>query len=141
MGEWVERGMAATRFLAAMMGAAALLATILAGVGLFAALASVVGERSREIAIRITLGARKQGVLGLVARRASALVIPGLDGGLLMAVALGGVLESFLFGVQPQSPPLLAMVTAGMLLIAAIAAYVPATRAASVDPARLLREE
>ena len=133
--------MAASRFLAAMMGAAALLATILAGVGLFAALASVVRERSREIAIRITLGARKQGVLGMVARRASALVIPGLVGGLLMALALGAVLESFLFGVEPQSPLLLAMVTAGMLLIAAIAAYLPATRAASVDPARLLREE
>ena len=101
----------------------------------------MVRERSREIAIRITLGARKQGVLGLVARRASALVIPGLVGGLLMALALGGLLESFLFGVQPQSPLLLAMVTVGMLVIAAIAAYLPATRAASVDPARLLREE
>lgn len=77
----------------------------------------------------------------LVARRASVLILPGLAGGLPLALALSGALESFLFGVEPQSPGVLAGVTGGLLLTAALAAYLPATRAASTDPARVLREE
>ena len=80
-------------------------------------------------------------LLGLVAQRASVLVLPGLAGGLLLALAVNGVLEGLLFGVEPQSPIVLAGVTGGLLFTATIAAYVPATRAASVDPASVLREE
>jgi ABC-type antimicrobial peptide transport system permease subunit len=59
----------------------------------------------------------------------------------MLALALGGVLEGFLFGVEPQSPLMLALVTGGLLLTASIAVYLPANRAVSVDPARVLREE
>jgi putative ABC transport system permease protein len=141
MDDWVSSSTAADRFLAALMSAAALIATLLAGIGLFAALAGVVRERRQEIAIRMTLGARQTGVLGLVARRASVLILPGLAGGLPLALALSGALEGFLFGVEPQSPGVLAGVTGGLLLTAALAAYLPAARAASTDPARVLREE
>ena len=69
------------------------------------------------------------------------LVIPGLLGGLMLALALGGALEGLLFGVEPQSVPILAMVASGLLATAGAAVLLPATRAASVDPARVLREE
>jgi predicted permease len=141
MHEWVARRMATARFLATLMGAAAALAVILAGVGLFAALASLVRERNREIAIRMALGARKQGVLHLVARKAAVLVGAGLAGGIALSLPLNGVLESFLFGVRPQSVAIVAAVTLGLLLTATLAAYLPAMWAASVDPAKVLKEE
>ena len=141
MEEWVAQRMAASRFLTVLMGAAAAMATLLAGVGLFAALASLVRERNHEIAIRITLGARKLGVLELVARKAAVLVAAGLFGGIVLSLPLNGLLESFLFGVRPQSAAVLGVVTLGLLMTATLAAYLPAIRAASVDPAKVLKEE
>lgn len=141
MGEWVAHRLAPIRFQAMLMSGVALMATILAGFGLFATLGSLVRERGREIAIRMSLGAHKNGVLRLVVRRASILVIPGLGGGLLLALALGGMMQSLLFGVEPQSPLVLSLVAGGLLLVATLAVYLPAKRAASVDPARVLRDD
>jgi putative ABC transport system permease protein len=110
MEDWVAQRMAASRFLTTLMVAAAAMATILAGVGLFASLASLVRERSREIAIRITLGARKRSVLYLVVRKAAVLVADGLFGGIVLSFPLNGMLAGFLFGVRPQSVAVLASV-------------------------------
>jgi len=141
MEDWVAQRMAASRFLTTLLGAAAAMATILAGVGLFASLASLVRGRNREIAIRITLGARKRGVLYLVARKAAVLVVAGLVGGIVLSFPLNDMLAGFLFGVRPQSVAVLALVTVGLLMTAALAASLPAMRAASVDPANVLKEE
>ncbi len=141
MLDWVGVVLAPARFQAMLMVTAALIATILAGVGLFAAIGSLVRERGREIAIRMTLGARKGEVLRLVIGKALTLVVPGMAGGLVLALMLGGVLKGLLFGVEPHSPVLLMSVAAGLLLIASAATGLPAARAASVDPARVLREE
>jgi putative ABC transport system permease protein len=141
MDGWVAQGIAVTRFQGALMGAAAGFATVLAGIGLFTALANVVRERRREIAIRVTLGAERTGVVGLVARKASILVLPSLGGGVLLALALGQVLEGFLFGVQGQNVAALSFVTLGLLATALLAAYLPTARAVAVDPAQVLREE
>jgi putative ABC transport system permease protein len=141
MEDWVAHGIAVTRFQAALMGAAAGFATILAGIGLFAALANVVRERRREIAIRVALGAEREGVIRLVVRKASLLVLPGLCGGLLLALALGAALEGFLFGVQGQNVAALSFVTLGLLATAFLAAYLPTARAVALDPAQVLREE
>ena len=68
-------------------------------------------------------------------------IVLGLFGGVALSLPLNGVLESLLFGVHPQSVAILALVTLGLLVTATLAAYLPAMRAASVDPAKVLKEE
>ena len=93
------------------------------------------------IAIRMTVGARKESVLQLVARKAAVLVVVGVAGGMVLSLPLNGLLESLLFGVRPQSAGVVGVVTLGLLVTATLAAYLPAVRAVSVDPAKVLREE
>ena len=141
MTEWTRRATADARFQAVMMAAAAVLAMILACVGLFAAVSSLVGERTREIAIRMAMGARGEKVLRLVLGQAGLIVSLGIGGGVLLALVLGRVLESFLFGVAPRDPLVFAVVALGFVLLAMVAAYLPARRAIVVDPALVLRED
>jgi len=141
MTDWAAYRLAPFRFLSAVMIGAALLAVILAAVGLFAALASLVGERRRDIAVRVALGSGRGGVARMVGRRAGSLLAPGVLGGLLLALGLGRLLRGFLFGVGSQDVPTLAGVTLGLLAVGALAAAVPTARALGVHPAEVLREE
>jgi putative ABC transport system permease protein len=141
MTDWAGHRLAPFRFMSAIMIGAALLALTLAAVGLFAALASLVGERRRDIAVRVALGSGKGGVARMVGLHAGSLLTPGVVGGLLLALGLGRLLRSFLFGVGAQDIPTLAGVTFALLAVGGLAAALPTARALGVEPAEVLREE
>jgi ABC-type antimicrobial peptide transport system permease subunit len=120
---------------------AAAMALLLACIGLYGLLAYTVAQRTREIGIRMALGAQKQQVLQRLLRDGLQLVGMGLAGGLICAFLLQRVFQSLLFGVEPTDP-LTFLLTALVLLVTGLAAcYLPAQRAASIDPVEALRYE
>jgi putative ABC transport system permease protein len=129
------------RLAAALMAILGLVALLLAAVGLHGVMAEHVAHRTREIGIRMALGARGVDVLRLVVGQAARLAGVGLGLGLLGAVALGRLMASALFGIVRPDPAGLAVVTAILASVAFAAAWVPARRATRVDPLRALREE
>jgi len=126
---------------AKLVGALSLLGVFLAAVGLYGVVAFVVQRRTREIGIRIALGARRNQVIGLVLLQALKLVGAGIFVGLAAALIATRLMASMLYGVKPYDPISFA---AGAFLVAAIAllaSYVPARRATKVDPMVALRYE
>jgi putative ABC transport system permease protein len=129
------------RFNLWLLGGFAALALALAGVGIHGVTSYAVARRTREIGVRMALGARAPDVLGLVLRQGLLLAVAGLAAGLAGALALRRLVASMLFGVTPSDPLTLAAVALVLLSVALIACYAPARRAASVDPAVALRCE
>jgi ABC-type antimicrobial peptide transport system permease subunit len=119
----------------------AVLALVLAGVGLYGVLGYTVSQRANEIGLRMALGAEPQTVVGAVVRSALATAGLGIGVGLIAAVVLTEALASFLYGVSPTDPATAIAVAGVLLLVAALAAFVPALRAASVNPLTALRAE
>ena len=117
------------------------LALGLAALGLYGVVACLVGETTRELGVRLALGARPASLVWHVERRCFALVGPGLALGLLAALLLGRLLEGLLYGISPHDPATLAGVTLLLVAAAAAAAYLPARRAGRLDPARVLRAD
>ena len=117
------------------------LALVLSSLGLYGVLSHIVGERARELGIRVALGARPRDLLGLVLGRGLRVVAAGIAIGVLVALALGKVTASLLFDVSPYDPWVLAESACVLLLAGALASYVPARRAAQVDPMEALRAE
>jgi predicted permease len=116
-------------------------AWLLGTVGLYGVLAYAVGHRTREIGIRLALGATRSSVSGLVVREASTLALLGILVGLACAVAVATFMRDLLFGTAPWDAPTLASVAAGLAVSALLACYLPARRAAAVDPVRALRAD
>ncbi|MFI5177791.1 MAG: ABC transporter permease [Vicinamibacterales bacterium] len=114
-------------------------ALLLAGVGLFGVLSQGVARRRREIGVRTALGAKPGDVALLILRQGLGVTAIGLLIGLGAALALGRLIGEFLFGVAPYDPISIALVTALLLAVAALACYVPARRAARLDPLKALR--
>ena len=145
MGEWVSTSMAGRRFYAWLIGGFAALALGLAAVGVYGVLAQSVGERTREIGLRVALGAAPGDVTGLVVRQGLRPAALGLGIGLALAVAvtsaLTKVLAPMLFAVRPTDVATYAAVVAVILAVALVAAWAPARRAARVDPMVALRSE
>jgi predicted permease len=135
-----DRSMARLSFTMLTLGVAAALALILGAVGIYGTLSYVVSQRTREIGIRMALGAEAARVRRMIVIQGSSVVLVGLIVGLLAAALLTGVLESLLFGIDSVDPATLAIVSALMLGVAVLAAYSPARRASVVDPVRALRE-
>jgi ABC-type antimicrobial peptide transport system permease subunit len=129
------------RFLIVLMGAFASVALLLAGAGLYGVLSYAVARRRGEIGVRIALGAGRKQVLGLVVRQAMQLVAAGLILGLAGAAAAGRLLGTVVYGIRPGDPVILAGACCVLVIAGIAAAYVPAARAASVDPAQALRSE
>jgi predicted permease len=123
----------------AVLGAFGIIAALLAALGLYGVMAYAVSQRTPEIGIRVALGASARDVRLLVVRRALALTVTGLGLGLLGAAAAARALTSFLVGVSPTSPAVLLSVAGMFTAVALLASWVPAQRAASVDPVRALR--
>lgn len=119
----------------------AVTAVILAALGIYGVLAHAVSQRTLEIGIRLALGARRGAVIAMVVRQAAVLASTGLVLGLLLALAASGTVKSLLFGVEATDGVTYAAVAFGLLVIALVASYVPARRAARIDPMRALRYE
>ncbi len=126
---------------AQMLAGLGLLATVLAALGLYGVIAYSVSRRIREIGIRIALGADRLGVIKLVVRRGMVLAAVGVGIGSLAAAALSGVLASVLYGVSALDPVSFAGAGAFLLFVAFLANWVPARRAARVDPLVALRSD
>ena len=116
-------------------------ALLLAVVGLYGIMAYTVSQRSKEIGVRMALGATRGSVLGLVFREGGPVVGVGLGIGLAGALALSRILESMLFGVGSRDPGVFAMVPVVLAVVASLAMLFPARRASRVDPVKTLGEE
>ena len=126
---------------ATLLGAFALLALLLSAVGIYGVVGHSVGQRTREIGIRMALGADRGDVVAMVARGVLAPVAIGVAAGLGGALLLSGTVRSFLYGVSPADPMAFVLVIAVLAAIAALAAWLPARRAARVDPVRALGQD
>jgi putative ABC transport system permease protein len=129
------------RFLTLLLGLFGGLALVLAALGTYGILSYLVSERRQEIGIRLTLGASRGQVLGMVLGRGAKLAGAGLALGIAGAVYLTRLMGSLLFGVQPADPVTIAAVAALMAVVALVACFVPAHRATRVDPMTVLRTE
>ncbi|MGE3189936.1 MAG: FtsX-like permease family protein, partial [Vicinamibacterales bacterium] len=141
MTEVREGTFAGTTRPAWIIGAFAAVATLLAALGLYGVLAHMVAARRREIGIRMALGAGRGEVVSGILGGAAALLLGGMAAGLVGAVAFTRVLAGLLFDVSPLDPVALAAACAATLAVGLLAAYLPASRAAGVDPVAVLREE
>lgn len=128
-------------YTAALLGVDALFALLLAAIGIFGVMANQVGERTREIGVRLAMGARREDVLGMVLRRASWLTAAGVCAGLLMAFSLAKLVASLLRGVRPDDPVVFASITLTVVATALVASWMPARRASRIDPMTALRDE
>jgi putative ABC transport system permease protein len=128
-------------YTAANMGSDALIALLLAAIGIFAVMANLVGERTREIGVRLAMGASRENVLGMILRRASWLTGIGLTVGLLMAFTLARLVASLLRGVSSSDPVVFGGVTLAIAVVALAASWLPARRAARLEPMAALRDE
>jgi hypothetical protein len=129
------------RLLAALSGFFGVLALVLAGVGLYGLVSYTTARRAGEIGIRMALGANRVDVLWLVARDALMMVLAGLLVGVPVALAAGRAVRSLLFGVPAGDPAAFLLAAVVLLVVAGAAAFLPARRAAQVDPVRVLRVE
>lgn len=129
------------RLMSSLLGVFGVVALLLAATGLYGVIAYVVSRRTREIGIRMAIGARTVDVVALVLREGIVMVLAGAAVGLALALAAARAIESILFGVASTDPLVFAGVV-GLLVTAALAAsLVPAVRAARLDPVRALRGE
>jgi len=129
------------RMVAALSVAFGALATVLASIGLYGVMSYAVARRTREIGIRMALGAERRGVLWLVLKEVAGLAVVGVIGGLAGAFYLTRRVEAQLFGVAPNDPLTLAAAVIMLLLVALFAGLIPARRATSIDPVLALRAE
>lgn len=119
----------------------ALIALLLAAIGIFAVMANLVAERVREIGLRLAIGAEPRDVLRMILRRAAVLTAAGLGVGLVLAAGLARLVASLLVGVRPNDPRIFGGITAAVIAIALIASWIPARHAANIDPMEALRDE
>jgi putative ABC transport system permease protein len=132
---------ASSRFHALLVNAFSVSALLLAGVGVFALLSNMVARREAEIGLRLALGASRGSVLGLVAAGGARPLVAGTAVGVAGALVVSRSAAALLYGVSPLDPVSFALGAGGLLLVAALAAVLPARRAASVDPMVALRAE
>ena len=127
--------------LATLASVFGLLALLLASIGLYGVMAYSVARRSNEIGIRMALGADRRSVVANVVRETMALVAAGVVVGLAGAWGATRLLTSTLFGITAMDPPTLALAIAMMTTVALLAGYIPARRAAAVNPLMALRQD
>jgi putative ABC transport system permease protein len=136
-----EESLADERFTLILFGSFAVVALFLATLGIYGVVAFSVAQRSHEIALRMALGATRNRVLALVVREGTVLAAIGLGLGLIGAYFVGRAMQSMLFGVRALDFSAFSAVALILLVSALLACYLPARRAASVEPMRVLRTE
>lgn len=141
MEQVVASTLAAPRFRTWLFGSFALVALLLGALGIYGVVSYTVAQRTHEVGIRMTLGARVSQILEMLLRQGMVPVLAGLAVGVLAALALGGVLSRFLYGVTPRDPWVLSAGPLLLLLVGLLACWLPARRAARVQPVVALRAE
>jgi putative ABC transport system permease protein len=119
----------------------AVIALLLAAIGIYGVMANLVAERRREIGVRLAMGARPEDVLRMILRRAGVLTGIGTVVGVALAILLARGIASLLFGVRPNDPTVFGMIIVSVAVVALLSSWLPARRAAGVDPMEALREQ
>ncbi len=141
MSEVLDQSVASRWLNAVLLSIFASVSLLLASMGLFGVIAWMVNRRTRELGIRLALGAQKRDVLGLVLRQGMKMAGSGIAIGFVGALALTRLLESLLFGVGPTDPVTFAIIPMLLFTVALLACWLPARRASNVDPMEALRYE
>jgi putative ABC transport system permease protein len=141
MTEMLSASLLPKRFVVALLGLFASMALLMAVLGLYGVISYSVTQRTREIGIRVALGAQRSEILGLVIRHGMKLAALGAGGGLVVSLAVSRLLRSQLFEVSPFDPLTFAATALALVAAAFAASYVPAHRATRVDPIEALRYE
>jgi putative ABC transport system permease protein len=141
MDQVMSDSVASRRFSATLLGALAGLGLLLASVGVYGVISYGVSQRTREIGIRMALGAKRKDVLSLVVAQGMKLLLLGVAAGAVAAFILTPVMSSLLFGISPSDPVTFGGSVVFLALVALLACYIPARRAAKVEPMVALRYE
>jgi len=141
MNQVADASISTPRFTFALVGLFAGLAILLAGIGAYGVIAYTVAQRTSEFGLRVALGAQRSDLLRMVLGQSARLAIPGIVVGVALALSLGRVLQTLLYGVKPADPIILVSVALLVLIVALLASYAPARRAAMADPMSTLRAE
>jgi len=140
MDEVLDASLASRRFSANLVAGFAGGALLLASIGIYGLLAYMVGQRSREIGLRLALGAQRADVLRLVLGKAVVLAGLGIVAGMVVSASTASMMTSLLYGVRPHDPAVFLIVPLLLLAVAALASYLPARRATQMNPIVALRE-
>jgi ABC-type antimicrobial peptide transport system permease subunit len=141
MADYRRDSLARTSFAMVMLSVAATVTLLLGVVGIYGVMAYSVGRRTREVGLRMAMGAEPGAVTGMILRQGLLLTCGGVVVGLGVAYSLTRLMTALLVGVSATDPATYALVSVVLVVVASVAAYVPARRAARVDPAVALRAE
>jgi ABC-type antimicrobial peptide transport system permease subunit len=139
MREVYDRSLARTSFTLVMLAIAASMALLLGVIGIYGVVAYAVSQRRRELGIRAALGAQRRELSGMFVRQSLVLSIIGIVAGLAVAAAVTRVMSTLLYGITPLDPVTYVVVPLVLTIATVLASYLPARRAASVDPVEALR--
>ncbi|HEY2547483.1 MAG TPA: ABC transporter permease [Candidatus Acidoferrum sp.] len=137
----INNSLSSERMIASLSAVFGFLATLLAVIGLYGVMAYTVAQRTREVGIRMALGAAQGNVIWMVMREVLVLVVIGVAAGVPASLALTKLVKSQLFGLSPHDPATLALATIALATVACAAGYIPAWRASRLDPMKALRYE
>ncbi|HXZ41109.1 MAG TPA: FtsX-like permease family protein, partial [Terriglobales bacterium] len=140
MNEVIDGSLASRRFSAELVGVFAVVALLLASVGIYGLLAYMVGQRSHEIGVRMALGAMPSTIGKMIVSRGAGLAGIGVGIGLILSAMIAPLLATLLYGVRPIDPAVFLIVPLILMVVALLASYIPARRAARVNPIVALRE-
>ena len=139
MEQRLDLSLARRRFAMLLLAGFAVISLVLATIGIYGVLAYLVSQGTREIGIRMALGATRNSILGLVIRNGMALVLLGMTIGVAGALLLARLIQSLLFGIGPTDPITFCVIPLLLIFISLLATCIPARRAAQTDPAECLR--
>jgi len=139
--EQIDWSLRTERLIASLSAVFGGLALLLAVIGLYGVMAYTVTRRTREMGIRIAMGATRPKIIGMVMREASVMVLAGLSAGAVLALALADLIRNQLFGLNPHDPWTLLGASFSLAVAAGLAGFIPALRASCVDPTKALRQE
>jgi len=141
LSAFIDASVVKERLMTVLLSFFGILATLLAAIGLYGLMAYSVSQRTHEIGIRLALGAQRKDVIALVMRETMLIVVIGVIVGLGVAMGATRLIASLLYGLTPNDPLTIALTSILLLAVAALAGYLPARRAARVDPMVALRHD
>jgi putative ABC transport system permease protein len=139
--QYLQNDLAGLSYVAAWLTVDASVGLLLAAMGIFGVMANIVAERTRDIGVRIALGASPRDMLRMILRRAAWLTGIGVTTGILLAAAMARLSANLIFGVRPDDPVVFVSISTAIIAISLLVSWGPARRAASIDPMRALRNE